>query len=302
MSPESVELDFLGATATLSATVTDQHGGAYNSGTVTWTSSSPSVFGVDARGVVTAVSNGSGWARAFIDGFSDSASVAVVQVSGAMNLQSGEAQEGLPGTALPAPIVVRVVDLGGSPVAGAQVSFTPSTGHGSVAPNSASTDDSGTASTMWTLGAEIGPQLLTATESGGHKVQITALGTTGSSMEVVSGARQRALPGHSLQEPVVVRVLNSRGEPFAGPTVVFTPDMATEPFSPIPQERMLTERQRPFGRLGTARARRHWPRTSVTARASNSRQPGLLDSGSVTAPRRCVGRSCQPSVYTIVPW
>ena len=232
VSPESIELDFIGATATLSATVTDQYGAAYNSGTVAWTSSSPSVFGVDARGVVTAVSTGSGWARAVVDGVSDSASVAVVQVPGAMNLQSGDAQEGLPGTALAHPIVVGVVDRGGSPVAGARVSFTPSTDHGSVAPDSASTDDSGNASTIWTLGAEIGPQLLTATESGGHKVEIKALGTTGSSMEVVSGARQRALPGQSLQEPIVVRVLDSRGEPFAGTTVVFMPEQSHGNVSP----------------------------------------------------------------------
>ena len=223
ISPDSVNLSFIGATATLTATVTDQYGATFP-GTVTWASDAPSVFSVTTNGVVTGVSNGSGSVRASIASLSDAASVTVSQVPATIQVVSGSDQEALPGAALGDPVVVRILDQGGRPAAGTTVSFLPSSDHGSADPDSVTTNIAGDAATEWTLGEKIGPQLLTAAVSNGPKARVTATGTTGHAIEVFSGSRQRALPGKELPEPVVVRVLDSKGEPFQGTTVVFATD------------------------------------------------------------------------------
>ena len=222
VSPKSAELAFIGATATFVATVTDQYGAAF-SGTVAWTSDAPSVFNVSMNGVVTAASNGSGTVRASINGLSDTASVRVNQLPAAISLEAGDDQEAVPGVALRDPIVVRVLDHGGAAVQGRTVAFVPSADHGSVDPDSVTTDPNGNAATVWTLGQKVGPQLLTASVSDGVRVRVTANATTGHAIEIASGDRQRALPGEQLPEPVVIRVLNGKGEPFEGTTVVFRP-------------------------------------------------------------------------------
>ena len=51
----------------------------------------------------------------------------------------------------------------------------------------------------------------------------TGPGSRAAGMEVISGAAQRALPGRSLAEPVVVRVVDAEGRAVAGVTVSFAP-------------------------------------------------------------------------------
>ena len=99
--------------------------------------------------------------------------------------------------------------------------FTPGVDHGSVEPDSAETDAAGEVATAWTLGPKLGPQILTASVGDGPRVRVTANGTFGSAIELVSGNRQRALPGAALRDPIVVRVLDKQGGPFSGTTVVF---------------------------------------------------------------------------------
>ena len=221
VSPDSAILGFIGETAAFTATVTDQHGAAF-SGTVTWRSHQPAIFGVSPNGVATAVSNGSGALSASLQGLSATARVTVRQVPATAAEAAGGGQEALPGSTLRDPIVVRVLDQGGTPTAGATIRFEPSEGHGSADPESDTTNVAGEASTLWTLGTSIGPKLLTARVPDGPRVRITATATVGSAVEVVAGNQQSALMGTTLRDPIVVRVLDGHGNPFPGTSVRFS--------------------------------------------------------------------------------
>ena len=58
-------------------------------------------------------------------------------------------------------LTATVTDVFGNPVAGVPVRFAPAAG--SATPANVVTDDRGQAATRWTLGAQPGPQAVTAT-------------------------------------------------------------------------------------------------------------------------------------------
>ena len=173
ISPPSVTLEFIGATETFTATITDQNGAAF-AGAVAWSSEQPEIFTVNGGGVVTAVSNGSGTVRASLGSLSATATVTVAQVVSAIEVVSGDGQSGLTGDVLPEPVVVRVVDSGGAPVAETTVTFEPGEGHGTASPATAVSDADGEAQSTWTLGEFIGTQTLTASVAGGPSTTFTA--------------------------------------------------------------------------------------------------------------------------------
>ena len=173
ISPESATLSSLGETAAFSATLTDQNGAAF-SGTVAWSSSDAGVFTVTSTGVVSAVANGSGTVTASHEALSATAQVVVAQVPAAIEVVSGGGQEGMAGSTLAEAVVVRVDDGGGSPVAGATVTFAAAEGHGSADPAMADTDADGLARTTWTLGDAAGAQTLTASVAGDVSTDIRA--------------------------------------------------------------------------------------------------------------------------------
>ena len=86
---------------------------------------------------------------------------------------AGSGQSAPASTALPDSIKVRVTDTFGFNVPGVAVTFSISSGGGSVAPTSVNTNASGVAAARWTLGAA-GAQLLTATVSGVSPVNVSA--------------------------------------------------------------------------------------------------------------------------------
>ena len=174
ISPGSATLSSLGETATFSAALTDQFGAAL-SGTVEWSSSDPAVFTATPTGVVSAVANGSGTLTASFEALSATAQVVVAQAPAAIVVVSGGGQEGMAGSALAEAVVVRVDDGGGSPVAGATVTFSAAEGHGYADPATAATDADGLAATTWTLGDAAGAQTLTASVAGGASVDIRAV-------------------------------------------------------------------------------------------------------------------------------
>jgi hypothetical protein len=92
---------------------------------------------------------------------------------------SGDGQSALVGTSLPDPLVVRVRDAGGNPVAGLAVAWVPGTGGGSLAPATSTTGADGLASTAWTLGTVAGTNTATAVVSGVGTVGFTATATPG---------------------------------------------------------------------------------------------------------------------------
>ena len=91
---------------------------------------------------------------------------AVAAAASQLTIVSGNNQVGAEGRALTLPLVVRVADAFGNPVAGTTVSFSATSGGGSVAPGSAPSDAAGRASTTWTLGTAAGAQGAVATVAG----------------------------------------------------------------------------------------------------------------------------------------
>ena len=79
VTPETVQLTALGATAQLAAAVRDQHGQAMTAATVTWSSSADAAATVNASGLVTAAGNGTATITATAGSASGTATVTVAQ-------------------------------------------------------------------------------------------------------------------------------------------------------------------------------------------------------------------------------
>lgn len=84
------------------------------------------------------------------------------------------------GTAVSGGLVVKVTDASGRPVKGAGVSFAVTQGNGTATPRLATTDATGQATTIWTLGTIVGQNEVTATVSGlSTPIKFEATGTSG---------------------------------------------------------------------------------------------------------------------------
>ena len=112
----------------------------------------------------------------------------------AASAQSRTAQVGTPVTD---PVVVRVRDAGGRVVIGANVTFAVTAGSGTVSVRTATTDASGEARTVWTLGNATGANELTVAVDGvATQVKFTATATAGPAVTVrVSPSSARVLSG-----------------------------------------------------------------------------------------------------------
>ena len=91
--------------------------------------------------------------------------VALAGAAESLAVSGGDRQGGRAGSALARPILVRVRDRAGNPVAGAAVSAVPTAG--SVADSVVRTDSSGVARVRWTLGRAAGAQKLVVSLAGG---------------------------------------------------------------------------------------------------------------------------------------
>jgi hypothetical protein len=75
----------------------------------------------------------------------------------AVMIESGDRQTGLATAPLRSPLIIRVLDTDGNPVAGVTVRWTTPNG-GTFSPAASATDERGFARTSWTLGAPAGDQ------------------------------------------------------------------------------------------------------------------------------------------------
>jgi hypothetical protein len=138
---------------------------------------------------------------------------------------SGMGQVGSVGTLLAEPLVVRVLDSEDRPVPEVRVAFVPGSGaEGSaVEPDTAETDSDGRASVRWALGTATGSQALIAKVVGNTSLtaQFTAVAGAGvaAALEKVSGDGQSAIAGTPLPDSLIVRALDSSGDPVGGVTV-----------------------------------------------------------------------------------
>jgi hypothetical protein len=101
---------------------------------------------------------------------------------GASQIQivSGNGQVQLVGQALPAPLVVKVVNNSGTPIAGAKVTFSVASGAATVTPSTATTDATGLASAQVTLGSSAGNVQINAAV-GGTSLVVAFVVTAGTS-------------------------------------------------------------------------------------------------------------------------
>jgi len=99
---------------------------------------------------------------------------------------AGMDQSGQVGSALPEPLIVSVTDDAGNGAPGVTVTWSVIAGGGSVSPVTSVTDESGRASTTFTLGPSEGQQQVEAAASGlsGSPVVFTAIAVSSGPSEV----------------------------------------------------------------------------------------------------------------------
>ena len=137
---------------------------------------------------------------------------------------SGDGQGGLVGEQLAKPFVVSVLDQDGSAFTGAVVSFSVTTGGGTLSATTVTTNANGRAATRLTLGSEPGTNTVEATVEGLEPETFTATAVvqTPHSLTKVSGDGHGGPASTQLAAPFVVSVLDQDSSPLAGVDVTFS--------------------------------------------------------------------------------
>ena len=165
ITPDNVIMTFLNQSVQLSARVVDQNDIVMPT-PIEWTLSDPSVASVSTNGLITALAIGSSTLTATGLGLSATANVEVVQQISSFVATQGDNQEAIRDSTLADPIIVRVLDQGGSGIPGLAITFAPAAGNGTVTVAAVDTDANGEATTEWTLGSTFGEQELLVTAPG----------------------------------------------------------------------------------------------------------------------------------------
>jgi hypothetical protein len=228
IAPVTVAFDALGAEQVVRASVADQKGKAMTGVALTWTTSSSAAsivaFGGDSA-VVRAVGKGAATLTASAGEASGTGQVQVAQVATSLQKVGGDGQSGGIGAPLGGQVQVQARDRLGAAVAGQAVTFTVSTGGGSVSSATVVTGGDGTASTTWTLGAA-GANTLAATLPGAPASQVvfnaTAVTTLAGRIAIVAGGFQAAMQGANVPVAPSVRVESPSGSAMPGITVNFS--------------------------------------------------------------------------------
>ncbi len=142
---------------------------------------------------------------------------------------TGDGQAGIVGTELPLPLVVKVTDELGRPVANQAVSYTIVDGGGQVSAGSVQTGSDGRASATWTLGPNAGTQHVQAQVVGDglpddlvQAFEGTAVAGSGSLIAALGGDDQTAPVNSALADSLVVRVSDASNNPVQGITIQWT--------------------------------------------------------------------------------
>ncbi len=226
VSPATLEFEASGATASLTAAVTDQFGAAMDGVTLTWSSSNSSIATVSPSGLVTAVATGSTTIRATAGNASGTAGVTVAIRPVALELVGGNSQVGAAAEPLEDPLQVRALDTQGNPAPGAIVVFEVIAGGGSLTSSRSTADSEGIAEGLWTLGDLAGDEnrVEAKLENGeGETVAFDAEAIPGAVAKVVieAGGRQSARRNTELPNPVRVRVTDKVDNGVPGATVTY---------------------------------------------------------------------------------
>jgi hypothetical protein len=224
--------------------VTDADGNPVVAAAVTWVVTagggqlSPPTSTTDAAGAAS-----TGWtlgpgvgpnaAQAVVSGVGTATFTATAVAGSASGLAivSGDAQSAAAGARLPAPVVVRVTDGAGNPVAGVVVQWQVRSGGGSVTPGSSTTDGSGTASAQWTLGPSAGENTLEASAGAAGSVTFRATGTVGAASVLALSTQPSAdaTLGAPFDRQPVVQLRDASGNNVAQAGVAVTAALASGP-------------------------------------------------------------------------
>jgi hypothetical protein len=156
----------------------------------------------------------------------------------ALEIVSGDDQDGTVGTELDDPLVVRVLDADGDPVRGQTVEFRVSAGGGSLDEASVETDSDGTAEVRWTLGTVAGSeQNVEASVDDGAQplaVSFSAIALPGAvvTLQVAGGAGQTGVLGQQLAESLAVRAVDSHGNGVPGVPIAWQASAAGDAVLP----------------------------------------------------------------------
>lgn len=137
-------------------------------------------------------------------------STAEPRAPSAMTIVSGDNQVGLPGSTLPNPLIAEVTDAYGNEIEGVEVSWDVITGSGSIASSQAETGADGRVQATYKLGNESGTETIKASIEWSTSASVTfSVRAAEVSLLKVSGDNQSADRGEQLDEPLVVRVVDS---------------------------------------------------------------------------------------------
>jgi hypothetical protein len=143
-----------------------------------------------------------------------------------LEVAQGHNQEAAVGTAVPTPPAVRALSDDGRPVPGVVVTFVVTDGGGTLAGAEATSNAEGIAAvTSWTLGQELGQNVLNATAPGAiDRVVFIALSVVGPAdvVEKLQGDGQSVTAGLPVPDVPTVRVTDQFGNAVADLAVTFT--------------------------------------------------------------------------------
>ena len=145
------------------------------------------------------------------------------QVATTLSASSGvDGQTVAVGQSTPTGISVVVLDQNGAALLNAAVTWTVLTGNGSVSAATSTTNASGVASIVWTVGTTAGTNTLQATLATGASVTITAIAVAGvaTTFTVVSGNNQAIALG-AMTAPMQVLAADAYGNPVSGVSVTW---------------------------------------------------------------------------------
>jgi adhesin/invasin len=163
------------------------------------------------------------------------------RIPAALNIVSGDEQEGTVGEELPDPLVVRVEDENGLPVLGQLVNFRVTSGGGSVFAGSGLTNALGVVQDRWTLGTSTAQaqrvEARAVDPNTGAAIvfaTFTAIPLPGPAHSVTKaeGDGQSGMLGAALPESLAVRVTDRYGNPVPGVTVAWAVSAANGTVSP----------------------------------------------------------------------
>ncbi len=224
VTPPTLSFSSKGATQQLTATVTDQHGNTIRNATVTWSSNNTAVATVTSSGLAASVGNGTTQIVVAAGVVTTTVTVTVAQTAFTVAKTAGDNQSATVGTQLPQALAVQVTDALGNPVPNVGVSFSVTSGGGSVSPLSVLTDASGNASAQWTIGTSTTTQQqVAASVAPATPAVFNATATAGAAKSVVKQAGDNQLVATGTAAPIKPAVLVSDqfGNPVANVTVTY---------------------------------------------------------------------------------